>query len=1185
MKKLLLLFSFVLSAAVCFCQPIVNRAGSANTVSDARLRAQFNFYLPRYADTTAASVVPSIGIDSCGALIYTYTDNKTWVRKCSPKRWEEVGGSGTVPTWQQTLLVPNGSELTTGNQINGNSSNFTWGGFNSYIFDAQDFRVDAASELNLATLDSMRLIGINESATTGLYIPLLNPVTGAVTKVSASSVGSGNLQQVTDIGALTSNATTFGNKDSVGNVVSYSWATTPLGAQITNSLTTATATTGSSRTRLTGGGYNLSNPLTVANLYAGVENITISGTAVQKNYNTSSDGFGVNISNFSGGGFMAHFLLASDVNALAFTLSTNLPNLSTDINTQATAKFTRSAGDTLDWKVIRRSRQVQVFIQNRANGSSMQLAEDNYVFNQVGQISIYTYGDTLDLVGDLIVRYDEPYQPSLAAVGDSHLYGGNANSEGQSFWVNGAQGFRAVRMSGPGETSFQGWQRIGDIQRVDPDVLLWFYGTNDFNGGGNIDSFCNRTIRVIQNRQAVGKRVLLSTIIPQSSSVVVWNDSIIAIGARYGVRVMPTFTDLKDASSTGLASQFSYGDGVHMNSNGHREEGALLRAELKAMGLREYIPLRIGNIPQNAAARDGNAANFAGEVVTDDSMALLRLIPGTNPKYIWATQNLTTSNALASRQSGGINIDGPLYVIGDMIRFAPPGTSFTGSPVFDVDIFGVRTNRTRIASLAGTAAFDLRTNLGIIDGVPVLMQTGAYFNPRLQTFGVTTFNPSAALVGITVGNEAATVPADYKLFSGTINTGSGNVERMFINRGGGVRTDTTSGYMHPYSYAALANDDWITKRQNDSLRALISVAWNSITDPTGSQSLTHGNGEETVWTDQNTSGTFFSILTSITSGTTESIVSGALTSGTLFGITSTSTGHTGAMELFNLSSNGANANSTVTTTGSRITLSNTGTASTNRGLDINITAGTNQVGVLSTIASQSLSSVAVDARGGIRIGITGSDATTPHLIYATSGNVTEWRVGSAGITGSGNGDAYWYNGNGVSGYGMILDYQSLNLGIYGGATIFTPTAKAHISPGSATASTAPLKFTSGTNLTTAEAGAIEYDGTQLYETNSTATRGTVPVIRPIVSSAGTLAMAVTSTHYVFTGTTTTWTLPTVTGNTNSIIWIKNAGSGDITLNSNAGGNDIYDTAAVSTITIGAGAARMLILANSLWYVH
>lgn len=52
----------------------------------------------------------------------------------------------------------------------------------------------------------------------------------------------------------------------------------------------------------------------------------------------------------------------------------------------------------------------------------------------------------------------------------------------------------------------------------------------------------------------------------------------------------------------------------------------------------------------------------------------------------------------------------------------------------------------------------------------------------------------------------------------------------------------------------------------------------------------------------------------------------------------------------------------------------------------------------------------------------------------------------------------------------------------------SPTAKLHLGAGSAGASNSPLKFTSGTNLTTPEAGAIEYDGTEFYATNSTASR-------------------------------------------------------------------------------------------------
>jgi hypothetical protein len=59
-----------------------------------------------------------------------------------------------------------------------------------------------------------------------------------------------------------------------------------------------------------------------------------------------------------------------------------------------------------------------------------------------------------------------------------------------------------------------------------------------------------------------------------------------------------------------------------------------------------------------------------------------------------------------------------------------------------------------------------------------------------------------------------------------------------------------------------------------------------------------------------------------------------------------------------------------------------------------------------------------------------------------------------------------------------------------GISVASPTARLHLPQGTATFNTAPLKFTSGTNLTTAEAGAMEFNGTNLFFTPST-TRHTV----------------------------------------------------------------------------------------------
>jgi hypothetical protein len=53
-----------------------------------------------------------------------------------------------------------------------------------------------------------------------------------------------------------------------------------------------------------------------------------------------------------------------------------------------------------------------------------------------------------------------------------------------------------------------------------------------------------------------------------------------------------------------------------------------------------------------------------------------------------------------------------------------------------------------------------------------------------------------------------------------------------------------------------------------------------------------------------------------------------------------------------------------------------------------------------------------------------------------------------------------------------------------GIGVAGPTSYLHVKAGTATASTSPLKFTAGTNLTNPEAGAVEFDGTNFFGTAS-----------------------------------------------------------------------------------------------------
>ena len=81
---------------------------------------------------------------------------------------------------------------------------------------------------------------------------------------------------------------------------------------------------------------------------------------------------------------------------------------------------------------------------------------------------------------------------------------------------------------------------------------------------------------------------------------------------------------------------------------------------------------------------------------------------------------------------------------------------------------------------------------------------------------------------------------------------------------------------------------------------------------------------------------------------------------------------------------------------------------------------------------------------------------------------------------------------------MVIGYNG-NVGI--GQS--SPTAVLHLKAGTATANTAPLKFTTGTNTTVAVAGQIEYNNT-FHLTNSDATRRhivTAPNTTKVTASA------------------------------------------------------------------------------------
>lgn len=97
----------------------------------------------------------------------------------------------------------------------------------------------------------------------------------------------------------------------------------------------------------------------------------------------------------------------------------------------------------------------------------------------------------------------------------------------------------------------------------------------------------------------------------------------------------------------------------------------------------------------------------------------------------------------------------------------------------------------------------------------------------------------------------------------------------------------------------------------------------------------------------------------------------------------------------------------------------------------------------------------------------------------------EYPTGGSSANPGGTTGAIQYRGStgGFSGNVNQLYFDSTNGRL--GLLTSSPTARFHLVAGTATASTAPLKLTAGTNLAIPEAGAIEFDGTNYFVTSST----------------------------------------------------------------------------------------------------
>lgn len=86
-----------------------------------------------------------------------------------------------------------------------------------------------------------------------------------------------------------------------------------------------------------------------------------------------------------------------------------------------------------------------------------------------------------------------------------------------------------------------------------------------------------------------------------------------------------------------------------------------------------------------------------------------------------------------------------------------------------------------------------------------------------------------------------------------------------------------------------------------------------------------------------------------------------------------------------------------------------------------------------------------------------------------------------------------------------------------------------------------------------------------------------------ISSSTTITITISRAVWTFTGgSTATWTLPSLSGNTDVTFFIKNKGSADIVLT--AGTNEIYSSSATTTFNITAGQGYMVRNDGTHWTI-
>lgn len=710
---------------------------------------------------------------------YSQPTNYVWY-KSRTRQYAFMADSGMhIPTYISTPTIRNGIWTGPGNiGIDTTNNKF-------YFYSGGAWR--EAGSTNYA--DSLRRVGLAVQMRKG----------GVWTDQYTDSVGGGGSSD----SAWT--LINVGRKPIIGDRYTYSWGNNPI--TLTASLGGgATVTTDGTGTSISGGGWNLSNVLSVPNEKFATHNWEITSTIVVGSKTSTSYGLRFACMPLSAGlGIYVEYLLSDTAGYIVYT-STDGLSITGDNNNKAISKFRWSSGDTLDFSIRRDGRDLFVLMNNRTSNTQSKLYVNTVSGTPLGtspySLSINTLGGSWKFIDSLKVKYYDVYRPKWATLGTSITYGADAYTQGVR-WTNqlfdGDNG-GWVDLSANSLASVDGALMVSDIvNNIKPTYAIIDYVINDLQGSVPLDSFSKRMQRMIDPMIAAGVTPVLCTGVPIALNSTPYNDTVWALASRYGLMVIDQFTNLKADATTNIDTKFAGTDGIHPSQYGHNQIAEAARATLGSL-ITTGSPINMQLVPFSFNRKYNLGLNYKGELVktlaTDDTTYIRNAI------YPLAARTATPGN---------INIKGNAWIGGDDFRVFGLGT-YT-SPSFSVNIDKDGYAKSPLFKSNGVNFGNTFITLGGESFNFFMYDIRSYQRPWKINFNYPASAGSLGLILNTTNDDnGGVLPAAYKFLS-VRNNGT---EKAHINRAGGFRTDTTSGYTYNIN-SLLTDNDWVSKKYVDSV--------------------------------------------------------------------------------------------------------------------------------------------------------------------------------------------------------------------------------------------------------------------------------------------------------------------------------------------------------------------------------